>query len=150
MNQRKQGAQSDAIAVTQYVKRALHARREQGLPAAIEDHETLDKLAVLMSAPSAHSPEAAGTDCDGTVTRLSADDRINLAHVDKSASPDPRRRRHRPNMRQPRPGPTQSGHPMFRAPLGKHVAGADTVLECGARYPADDNAATDHAAGGAL
>lgn len=43
-------ARHGTFAVKHYVERALRARGEQGLPAAIEDDETLDKLALLISA----------------------------------------------------------------------------------------------------
>lgn len=43
-------ARHGTCAVNYYVERALRARSEQGLPAAIEDDETLDKLTLLMSA----------------------------------------------------------------------------------------------------
>jgi hypothetical protein len=38
----------DVFAVRQYVERALNARTAQGLPAAIEDSETLNRLVRLM------------------------------------------------------------------------------------------------------
>jgi len=43
-------ARHRTFAVQHYVERALRARSEQGLPSAIEDDETLNKLALLMSA----------------------------------------------------------------------------------------------------
>jgi hypothetical protein len=45
----------DGLALKRYVRRALSARVAQGLPAVIEDVETLNRLAHLMSTAAAQS-----------------------------------------------------------------------------------------------
>lgn len=59
-----------------YVERALRSRGEQGLPAAIEDDETLEKIALLMSVADVRSPATA---IDGVVS--AADRRTSIRAV---------------------------------------------------------------------
>jgi hypothetical protein len=96
--------------VAQYVRRALHARTTQGLPAAIEDRETLDRLASLMAATGvavARTMRAASGEAgDGAVTNAKA-----------SVFPQ---RRHRSNVGRPRPSANQTGAGSFTT---QHAAG---------------------------
>jgi hypothetical protein len=103
-------ADTDAAAVDQYVKRALHARIAQGLPAAIEDRQTLDRLALLMTATgvaAAERPPGAA----------SATDQRKVIRPEASVG---RWQRHRPNVGRPRPGANQTGAGSFTT---QHVAG---------------------------
>jgi hypothetical protein len=107
-------ADSGAVVVDQYVERALHARSAQGLPATIEDRETLDKLALLMAATKpAEAAETPATVSDAT-------DQGEVTGADASALPRQPRQRHRPNVGRPRPGANQTGAGSFTT---QHVAG---------------------------
>jgi hypothetical protein len=102
-------ADPDAAAVARYVKRALHARTAQGLPDAVEDRETLDRLALLMTATgiaAAEGPPAA-----------SAAGERKVISPEASALPW---QRHRPNVGRPRPGANQTGAGSFTT---QHAAG---------------------------
>jgi hypothetical protein len=84
--------------VGQYVERALHARLAQGLPATIQDRETLDRLALLMTATS-------------------ATDRRDVIAVEAQGLPW---QQHRANVSRPRPGANQTGAGSFTT---QHTAG---------------------------
>jgi hypothetical protein len=108
------GADSATIAIDHYVERALQARTAQGLPATIEDRETLDRLALLMTAtrraPAAETPATAHprADLPGVIG--------DATHGTAPKS----RQRHRPSVGRPRPGANQFGAGSFST---QHVAG---------------------------
>jgi len=105
---------SAADVVDQYVERALQARTAQGLPVAIEDRETLDRLALLMTVTS-RAPEAK--------TPATAHPRAGLraAIGDESPRFGPKwPQRQRMNVGRPRPGANQTGAGSFST---QHMAG---------------------------
>jgi hypothetical protein len=113
-------ARDGTFEVKHYVERALRARSAQGLPATIEDDETLDKLALLMSATDA-GPAANAIDAiASTAERRPPLDAADLVHCARRAPLAEPRRRHRRDRGRPRPGANQFGAGSFST---QHVAG---------------------------
>jgi hypothetical protein len=113
-------ARDGTFAVKHYVERALRARSGQGLPAAIEDEETLDKLALLMSATDAQPASNVIDAMSSTAERQRPVDAADLVRCPRPAPFIQPRRRHRRDGGRPRPGANQFGAGSFST---QHVAG---------------------------